>query len=109
MNPYSSHTTPYFNFIHLPRSIIPFSLLISEQHRSLSYLYRFFTSIGYDRHEVLGCNWRFLSGVGTDSSVLNQVQTFSICLMTWDRGSQYELGNREGLEKCMCALAMTMV
>ncbi|KAL9390202.1 hypothetical protein Peur_018807 [Populus x canadensis] len=29
---------------------------------------------GYDRHEVLGCNWRFLSGVGTDSSVLNQIQ-----------------------------------
>nr|AML77360.1 putative LOV domain-containing protein [Akania lucens] len=29
---------------------------------------------GYDRHEVLGCNCRFLSGVETDSSTLHRIK-----------------------------------
>ncbi|CAK7332419.1 unnamed protein product [Dovyalis caffra] len=52
-------------------------VLIDPQLPNLPIVYAsdaFLKLTGYDRHEVLGRNWRFLSGVDTDPSVLHQVQ-----------------------------------
>ncbi|KAJ6719709.1 PROTEIN TWIN LOV 1, partial [Salix purpurea] len=62
---------------------------------------------GYDRHEVLGCNWRFLSGVGTDSSVLNQIQesiqveqACTVCFLNYRR--EYILESSSHVTSSQC-------
>lgn len=42
------------------------------------YLYQLCTFVGYARHEVLGRNCRFLSGMDTDPSTLDKVSPLFI-------------------------------
>lgn len=47
----------------------------------VGYLYQLYTFVGYARHEVLGRNCRFLSGVDTESLSLNRVSILCIIIL----------------------------